>query len=103
MENKSKRQYLLVDTAKTMSGIEIPQRVYWFDGRCWEIESVNMIMPVPKSKDGTTRFSVVINKRKAEIYKDFRGWYVYPKESITEDDIAEMKKERLKKVLAAQS
>ena len=64
MVNSRQRQYLLVDTARTASGIEVPQRVYWFDGRSWEVESVNLIMPVPKAKDGMTRFNISINKKK---------------------------------------
>lgn len=64
MANSKQRQYLLVDTARTASGNEVPQRVYWFDGRSWEVESVNLIMPVPKAKDGMTRFNISINKKK---------------------------------------
>ncbi len=102
MENAKIRQYLLVDTAKTVSGIEVPRRVYWFDGRSWEVESVNLIMPVPKAKDGTTRFSITINKRKTDIFKDFRGWFVYPRAPISAGEMETMKKERLRKILDAE-
>ena len=92
MENTNLRQYLLVDTSKTMSGIEVPRIVYWLDGRRWEVDSVQFIRPVPKSMDGATCFTVIIAGRKANIYKDYRGWYVYPKEKLTDGDIAEMRK-----------
>ena len=101
MANIRQRQYLLVDTAKTASGIEVPQRVYWFDGRSWEVESVNMIMPVPKAMDGTTRFNISINKKKADIYKDFRGWFVYPKSQINDEDLEAMRKECVRRTLTA--
>ena len=54
MEKTNTKQYLLVDTSKTMSGIEGPRIVYWLDGRQWEVDSVQFIKPVPKSMDGAT-------------------------------------------------
>ena len=54
------RQYVLVDTAKTVSGIEVPNKIYWFDGRTFEVDSIEQIKPLPKAKDGATLFTVVI-------------------------------------------
>ena len=102
MTNNSMRQYLLVDTSKTMSGIEVPRKIYWFDGRCFEVDSVQFIKPVPKSMDGATCFTVIIAGRKANIYKDYRGWYVYPKEKLTDEDLAAMYKNRVLKTLTSQ-
>ncbi len=99
MEKTNTRQYLLVDTSKTMPGIEVPRIVYWLDGRQWEVDSVQFIKPVPKSMDGATCFTVIIAGRRANIYKDYRGWYVYPKEKLTDGDIEEMHKKRVLKSL----
>lgn len=93
------RQYVIVHTSKTVSGVEVPGRIYWLDGRCFEVDSVVYIKPLPKSQDGATCFTVVVNNRRTFIYKDYRGWYVYPKEKITKESLAEMEKARVARSL----
>ena len=97
------RQYVLVDTAKTVSGIEVPNKIYWFDGRTFEVDSIEQINPLPKAKDGATLFTVVISGARRSIYKDYRGWYVYPLVAITKESMAEMERARVRSVnLAAE-
>ena len=93
-----KRQYVLVDTAKTVSGIEVPNKIYWFDGRCFEVDSIEQIKPLPKAKDGTTLFTVIIAGKRKSIYKDYRGWYVYPTVAITEESLAELERACVRRV-----
>ena len=100
MSGERVRQYVLVDTAKTLSGIEIPRQVHWFDGRCFEIDSVQYIKPIPKAQDGTTCFNVIINGIRTSIFKDYRGWYVFPKENITAESLEEMRKECVRRSIA---
>lgn len=103
MTSERKRQYVLIDTAKTVSGIEVPNKIYWFDGRCFEVDSIEQIKPLPKAKDGTTLFTVVIAGRRKSVYKDYRGWYVYPTVAITKESLAEMERVRVRSVnLAAE-
>ena len=92
MTGERTRQYVLVDTAKTVSGIEVPNKIYWFDGRCFEVDSIEQIKPLPKAKDGATLFTVVIGGTRRSIYKDYRGWYVYPRVALTDESLAEMRK-----------
>ena len=103
MTGERTRQYVLVDTAKTVSGIEVPNKIYWFDGRCFEVDSIEQIKPLPKAKDGATLFTVVIGGARRSIYKDYRGWYVYPRVAITKESMAEMERTRVRSVnLAAE-
>jgi hypothetical protein len=99
MKENNPRQYVLVDTAKTVSGIEVPNRIYWFDGRSFEVDGIEQIKPLPKAKDGATLFSVVIGGVRRSVYKDYRGWYVYPRERITDGEMARMKKECVRRTL----
>ena len=99
MTYDSSRQYIVVDTAKSACGIDMPRRIYWFDGRCFEVDSVQCIRPVANSKDGATLFTVITGGKKACVYRDYRGWYVYPKKRLTPEDIAKMERKRIKSLL----
>ena len=95
MEKTNTRQYLLVDTSKTMSGIEVPRIVYWLDGRQWEVDSVQFIKPVPKSMDGATCFTVIIAADEQTSTKTTADGTFIPKEKLTDGDIEEMHKKRV--------
>ena len=87
MANTNPRYYVLVDMARSQSGIPIPSKLYWYDGRSWKIDKVELMQPVPNAMDGSVRYAVIIGETKTYIYKDKMGWYVYPKEKIIAKDI----------------
>ena len=89
------KQYVIVETLKAASGIEFPQKIYWLDGRCFKVDSVDSIRPLPKSKDGAVCCTVTVNRRPASLYKDSGGWYVIPKERITKESLAAMDRARV--------
>ena len=49
MANTNPRYYVLVDTARSQSGIPIPSKLYWYDGRSWKMDKVELMQPVPNA------------------------------------------------------
>jgi len=72
------KKYVRVDVSVLTDGTQYPQRIYWPDGRSWNVDRVlHMACPVQNEFEGI-RYTILIGSAEKYIYRVRSKWYVEP-------------------------
>lgn len=78
-----KRVNVAVTASIDVDGIIVPHKIFWRDGREWEIKRV---LHTCRSADGDfvgTRYTILIGETERYLYRDYTIWYVLlPEEEV---------------------
>lgn len=71
-----KRVYVTVDCRQYATGAVKPLRIYWHDGRVWEIDSLVEYQYPKEDEFKGIRYTVVIGNKERFLYYYNEQWYV---------------------------
>lgn len=68
--------YVTVDFENGLGSAVRPKKIYWPDGKSWEITRVLFASDAPVGEYEGIRYTVVIGSAQKYLYKDGDRWYV---------------------------